>query len=76
MDEVKALQEVMGREPSKNEIATHFADRISALDRIRRGLLADGEVGLALEVGKERVSLRQEAREVGLSKEEFPGLYR
>lgn len=70
------LTKALGRIPTKDDLATHFADSISAMEQNRRIARECGEMDVFLQTGGKISSLKKEARRLGLAEEEFPGLYK
>jgi len=73
-----SVKEIMqlNRLVDEDNIAGHFADRISAVERNRTIALFEGDGEMARDLSKKILDLRKEARECGLDRERFPGIYR
>ncbi|OGM59954.1 hypothetical protein A3A75_00040 [Candidatus Woesebacteria bacterium RIFCSPLOWO2_01_FULL_39_10] len=72
----ESLSEILRRPAQVEDVAGHIADRISALEQNRSSARLDGDAELVAEFSRVIRSLREQARENGLSQDEYPGLYR
>ena len=67
---------LLGRDITESDIAGHYADRISALEQNRTSAMCEGNTQLMGDFTKKIIELRQEARDNGLDRNRYPGLYR
>lgn len=67
----------MGGDPEKpHAIAGHFADRISALELNLGSARREGDTSLMEMILIAMGIIREEATDLGLSKDDYPGLYK
>lgn len=73
---IETLTSALGRNPTESDLATHFADSISAQNQLQRISRQEGDVGMLEDSICAIQKLKKQARELGLTREKYPGLFR
>lgn len=76
MSIIELLTDTLGHKPSELQLASFFADRISAIEQQKRIANEDGDNELLIETSHTIKSLRTEARSLGIDDGKYPGIYR
>jgi len=73
---LESLANTLGRTPTTFDVAQDVADRISAMEQLRRIAREDGDIQLLDDATKQILDLRALARSHGFTTDEYPGLFR
>jgi hypothetical protein len=74
MAEKDLLFNFLDHEPTRKELAGHFADRLAALEQLYRAQLFCGGEECA-DIRSKISSLQEEARACGFNREDYPGFF-
>ena len=73
---LESLTNTLGRTPTASDVAQDVADRISAMEQLRRIAREDGDIQLLDDATKQILDLRALALSQGFTTDEYPGLFR
>lgn len=70
------LKSILGRSPNEKELAGHYADMISAQEKLKKSGLRSGDNQLYTQAGDRLQRLKKEAEQAGFTRQDYPGLFR
>jgi hypothetical protein len=75
MPEKELFYNFLGHEPTEKELAKHFADRLSALEKQYKTFLFCGDKQTCTSIREQISRLQKEAKGSGFDRENYPGLF-